>query len=343
MNKPDDHRHEHLPPELEAATKEYVEWSQAQLLIEQKESTPVEPLYHYTDVKALRGILAKQQVWCFRHLHQRDRTEFGYSLAIARRVIKEVGLTDDFFSHHFCGCLDDLLETNSLVDAFEFYLFSLSRHCDDLRQWMEYGDQGHGIAIAFAPVLFQPDQTELSEKASANLHVGRVIYGDGPTEERHRRAVERAAQITSRVANANLNAVKPIALSYLAAMAKQLIASQLVWNCLTAKSIGYQNEREVRYVIMNVPGKFDGLRKPLGDKYYIEADVPLKTAGNIKEILIGPMASAATEAMVAGLLNEFGYPYGIPIRRSAVSPWRLRFYQLGQFLKRIGLSLSTRS
>jgi hypothetical protein len=337
MNNPYDDRHDHLPPELQAATQEFVEWSRAQLLVEQNESTPVEPLYHYTDMKALRGILAKQQVWCFSHLHQRDRTEFAYSLAIARRVIREVGQTEDFFSHHFCGCLDDLLETNSLVDTFEFYLFSLSRHRDDIWQWSEYGRRGRGVAIAFAPALFQPDQTELNEKASENLHVGRVIYGDRPTEERHRRAVERAAEITSRVANANRSVMnKAIAVRYLAAMAKEVIASQMVWNCLTAKSIGYENEREVRYIIMNAPGKFDGLRKPLDGKFYIEANVPLKTAGNIKEILIGPLARADTEAMIAALLKEFGYPDGIPIRRSAVPRWRLHLHQLGQFLERIG-------
>jgi hypothetical protein len=337
MNDPYDNRHEQLPQELQAATQEFVEWTQKQLLVEQTESTPVEPLYHYTDVKALRSILAKQQVWCFSHLHQRDRTEFAYSLAIARRVIKEIAKTDDFFSHHFCGCLDDLLETNSLVDAFEFYLFSLSRHRDDMRQWSEYGDRGRGIAIAFAPALFQPDQTELNEKASENLHVGRVIYGDGPTEERHRRSVERAAEITSRVANANRKVIsKAIMAPYLSAMAKELIASQLVWNCLTAKSIGYENEREVRYVIMNVPGKFDGIRKPLGDKSYIEANVPLKSAGNIKEILIGPLAPTSAEAMVAALMKEFGYADDIPIRRSIVTPWRLHLHQFVQLLKRIG-------
>jgi len=119
-------------------------------------------------------------------------------------------------------------------------------------------------------------------------------------------------------------------------MAKEVIASQMVWNCLTAKSIGYENEREVRYIIMNAPGKFDGLRKPLDGKFYIEANVPLKTAGNIKEILIGPLARADTEAMIAALLKEFGYPDGIPIRRSAVPRWRLHLHQLGQFLERIG-------
>ena len=88
---------------------------------------------------------------------------------------------------------------------------------------------------------------------------------------------------------------------------------------------------------MNVLGKFDGLRKPLGGKFYIEADVPLKSPGNIKEILIGPLAPASTEAMIAVLLKKSSVILdGIPIWRSTVNPWRLRLHQLGQFLKRIG-------
>ncbi len=208
MDKSFDHRHADLPPELQAAMQEYVEWSQAQLLVEQNESTPTEPLYHYTSERALRGILANQQLWCFGYLHQRDRTEFAYSLGIARRAIKKVGQTDDWFSHHFCGCLDDLLETNSLVDTFEFYMFSLSLHRDDKQQWVEYGDKSRGFAIGFAPALFQPDRTELNEQANENLHVGRVIYGDEPTQERHLRVIKRAAEITSRYGNANPAAVK---------------------------------------------------------------------------------------------------------------------------------------
>jgi hypothetical protein len=91
MNNLFDHRHDGLPPELQAATREFVEWSQARLSVEQNESTPSEPLFHYTGEDALRGILGTQRIWCFSHLHQRDRTEFAYSLSIARRGIKQVG------------------------------------------------------------------------------------------------------------------------------------------------------------------------------------------------------------------------------------------------------------
>jgi hypothetical protein len=55
-----------------------------------------------------------------------------------------------------------------------------------------------------------------------NLHVGRVIYGDVATEARHRLVIERAAEIASRYANENLDAIKRVRpVPYLAAMSKE--------------------------------------------------------------------------------------------------------------------------
>src|ERR1700688_1067389 len=205
MNEPLESRvDKSLPPELLKAHREFEAWAQKQLLTEQNESTPTEPLYHYTDEDALKGILCTERLWCFGHQHQDDLTEFEYSLSIALGVIKEVDRRrQDRVTHHFCACLLDLLESNSFSDTFEFYLFSLSRHRDDRQQWQQYGHQGRGFAIGFAPALFQATQTGLNEQANENVHVGRVIYGDAATEERHRRVIECAAEITSRVALAN--------------------------------------------------------------------------------------------------------------------------------------------
>jgi Protein of unknown function (DUF2971) len=308
-----------LPPELTAALLEFDAWAQAQLLVEQGESTPTEPLYHYTGEEALKGILSTGRLWCFSHLHQSDLTEFQYSLAIVRRVIKEVGQSQDGVTRHFCGCLDDLLENNSFTETFEFYLFSLSRHRDDRQQWQKYGRQGRGFAIGFAPALFQADQTELNEQANENIHVGRVIYGDAATEERHRLVIERAAEITSRVGRANQAAVHQVKPSvYLVAMAQEVIASQLIWNCLTAKHTKYANEREVRYVIMNLRKKFDAHRKSDNGRDYIETPLQLKAPHSIMEVLVGPRAPVGAEEMIAEFLKAQGYPDGIPIRPSSV-------------------------
>ncbi len=161
--------HPSLPPELVAAPLEFDAWSQAQLLIEQSESTPIEPLYHYTAEEALKGIWESNGSGALVTCTTSDRTEFEYSLAIARRVISEVGQSQDGVTHHFCACLEDLLENNSFAEKFEFYLFSLSRHRDDMQQWQEYGQQGRGFAIGFAPTLFQFTPTELNGDESLPL------------------------------------------------------------------------------------------------------------------------------------------------------------------------------
>lgn len=285
---------------------------------EQHASTPGTPLYHYTDEDALKGILAHEKLWCFGHQHQKDRREFKYSLKIARRVIKKVGHCDDGPTQHFCACLIDVLDNNSFTGTFEFYFFSLSRHEDDPQQWRDYGQHGHGFAIGFAPALFAPTEMTLREQANENLHVGRVIYGDAATEARHRLVIETAASITSRVAWANRSlgtTVRPS--TYFLAMAREVIASQLIWNCLTAKREKYMNEREVRYIIMNIVAKFDRHRKFFKGKTYVEAPLPLKAPGSIMQILVGARAPRDAENMVSDFLEAQGYPHGISVRRSS--------------------------
>ena len=237
---------------------------------------------------------------------------------IARRVIKEVGSTKDGPTRHFCACLIDLLDSNSINSTFEFYLFSLSRHEDDPKQWRDYGYGGRGYAIGFAPALFAPTEMTLKDQPNENLHVGRVIYGDAATEARHRLVITTAAEITSRVAWANQTSVTDVNPSiYFAAMGREIIASQLIWNCLTAKHEKYVNERETRFIILNVAARFDEHRKFHEGRAYIEAALPLKAPGSIMQILIGQRAPAEAERMVSDFLNAQGYPRGIIVRRSS--------------------------
>jgi hypothetical protein len=321
MTQPDDRHYDpNFPPELEAAPKEFEAWSQSQLAKEQQDSTPTVPLFHYTGEEALKGILANEKFWCFSHLHQSDAEEFAFSLRIARRVIKELAAKSRGLVHHFYSCLDDLLETNSLTGIFDFYLASFSRHRDDPGQWKIYGKEGKGYSIGLAPKLFVGDQLQLKANANENVLVGRVIYGESDTEARHRLVVETAAEITNRFAQENCELVKMIRPSlYLVTMAREVIAGQLVWNCVTAKENRFSDEREVRFIIMGISKKLDGLRKSLSGskRMYIETPLPLKEPGSITEILVGPNAPGGAEVMIEQYLKSNGYPLGIPIVRSS--------------------------
>lgn len=307
-----------LPPQLMAAVEKFDAWSKKQLLVEQNAATPTVSLYHYTSEEALVGILRHEKLWCFSHLHQSDPKEFEYSLAGALDVIRQVGKSEDFWTRHFCGCLEDMLVTNGLASPFDFYLFSLSRHRDDPGQWRQYGRNGEGFAIGVAPLLLQPDTEVLSAQANENLHIGRVIYGDRETKARHRLVIRKAAAVTSQVARSNrkwIDLVRPV--PYLAAMAREVLASQLVWNCLTAKELKFSNEREVRGIVMGVRDRFDGHRKMLGPRAYIEVPFLLRTPGAISEVLVGPNAPADAENKVRALLQAEGYADSIPVLRSS--------------------------
>ena len=225
-------------------------------------------------------------------------------------------------SHAFAECVLDLLAVNKLSGPLEFYLFSVSQHRDHGPQWKEYGRDGTGFAIALSSALFQPDKDDLYEQANKNLHIGRVVYGDEPTFARHKLAIRAAAKITSRVGRANIDLVKLVRPDrYLATMARELLASPLVWNCLTAKEKRFADEREVRGIIMNVKGKFDPWRRTHGGRSYIEHELPLKAPGSIIEIIVGPKAGTGAEDDARAFLKAEGYPEGIPIRRStAVLP-----------------------
>jgi hypothetical protein len=309
-----------LPPLLLEAPRQFTEWAQEALLAEQIASTPTVPLYHYTGEPSFRGILEHEHFWCFSHQQQKDPNEFEYSLRTAREVIWEVGSSSDFFTHHFCACLDDLLETNKLSGPFEFYLSSFSRHRDHGPQWNEYGDNSKGYAIGLAPSLFQPDIATLFPEANKNLHVGRVVYGDEDTCARHRATIAKAAEITSVVGTAHPDLVKAVRPShFFVTMARELLAQQLIWNCLTAKEAGYHDEREVRGIIMNVAANFDPYRKSFGGRSYVEHQLPLKASGAIAEVLVGPLAPKGAEDMVRDFLKANGYPAGIPVFRSTSS------------------------
>jgi hypothetical protein len=169
-----------LPEDLLAAPRAFIAWSRAELLREQAASTPTEPLYHYTDETALRGILQKQAFWCFSHAQQKDPTEFEYALRVAMDVLRRQGASDDFFRHQFAECVIDMLQVNKPSGPFEFYLFSVSRHRNHGPQWQAYGQAGTGYAIGLSPTLFQPDKDDLYEEANKTLHsVAHGLLHDG--------------------------------------------------------------------------------------------------------------------------------------------------------------------
>ena len=265
-----------LPPPLTSALDEFDAWTQEQLRIDERKFTPTSPLYHYTGGHALRGILEKQKIWCFSHNQQKDIDEVGYSLNIARRVVREEARGADPYVDSLLMGLDDILGNNPLHETFGFYFFSLSSHRDDAKQWVEYGDEGRGFAIGFSPTLFQPDRQQLAAQANENFFVGRVVYGKDPTLTRHRKGIRKLAEITKRTARANTFLIQGNnKQTWFDNMNKLFITSQLVWNCLTAKRARFHSEQETRYILLGVHKTFDSCRKTYNGRNFVEIPLPL--------------------------------------------------------------------
>jgi hypothetical protein len=92
-----------------------------------------------------------------------------------------------------------------------------------------------------------------------------VIYGREATFARQREAVRKLKQITEQAANrAGSSLVRYYQQAWFDNMVQEFIASQLIWNCLTAKSDSFQDERETRYIIMGERRLFDQCRHSRG-------------------------------------------------------------------------------
>ena len=308
-----------LPAPLASAVKDFRAWMQDELLADQARTTPRSPLYHYTREASLHGVLEHRKIWCFSHSQQSDDTEVIYSLEIARQVVREEARRREPSAKSLLTGLDGILGTNLMREVFDFYFFSLSRHRDHGKQWAEYGDCGKGFAIGFSPALFQPDRSDLMPLPNENVFVGQIIYGRDATRTRHRRGIQKLAEIVTRMAETNLPLVRKNKQAWFDNLNQEYIAELLIWNCLTAKAGRYRREQETRYILMGMREIFDCCRKQHGERNYVETLLPLQEKGNITEIIVGPNAPSGAETMVQNLLRSLGYPDDIPVSRSAVS------------------------
>lgn len=308
-----------LPAALEVALQRFGQWSDAQLSREQDDVTPTKPLYHYTRHRdALEGILRDRRLWLFSHDQQDDKEEFQYSRGIALADLKRIEEHGDEFAREFAICVRDLIAKNELTRVFKYYLFSFSVKRDDAKLWDEYAEHATGFSIGFVPKIFVGDTMTVSPRANDNAHVGRVVYGDNKTLYRHNKVIERAAKITHQIgaANRSLHRRDSVHSDYINAMAKEYIARQFIWRCLTAKrSHRWEHQSEVRFVCLNVREKFDGIEETFRGRQYVPYPHDPLPHDFIAEIMIGSAAPKDAEADVERFLKEYGYS-GVPVTRS---------------------------
>src|SRR5262249_36612319 len=148
----------------------------------------------------------------------------------------------------------------------------------------------------------RPDET---------VFVGPVLYRETDAVRRHQLALDEAAAIFLAAANKNpaLMQDRSIGIPFMQAMAREGVASPLIWNCLTSKNSAYEHEEEVRLIML-------GLRKELmpyiktrlrGSEIvpYVPHQMPIREQ-NIVQIIVGPAATGEAEEGLRVMLNSLG-------------------------------------
>ena len=106
---------------------------------------------------------------------------------------------------------------------------------------------------------------------------------------------------------------------------REIIASPLIWNCLTSKHPAYEHEQEVRLVMMGTPATISPFvtTRFRGSEIvpYIAQPMPLRLEHKIAEIVVGPAAPPDTERTVRTMLRSIGIDWDFPISRSDI-PYR---------------------
>ncbi len=315
-----------LGPAFEAAVEAYTQSSRIRLLAADAHNAVTAPLYHYTDARGLEGIIEAQQIWLTRYTHLNDPSEMEFGMGVAKETLAEVGAARGPKIKIFCDMVTDLLSHENIRNTLGYYLGSFSRERDDLRQWQVYADNGRGFAIGFAPRLFgiedKPDR-----KPHENVFVAPVRYGDAAGRLLHLPAIEDATRIVAETAEREARLMTDIntGLPFLDEMAKNLIATELLLNCLTIKHGAYEHEQEVRLFVVGETAKLAPhiSTRPRGGGTvpFIKSDMPLQTPDSIAEIVVGPSAPLDAEQFARALLEPF---HAVPekiVRRSTI-PYR---------------------
>jgi hypothetical protein len=315
-----------LPTELTAAIEKYATWADAELKKEQDSNTSNEMLYHYTNVAGFRGIIESESAWFTDYRHMNDPSEIAHGIEMSHDVIREIKNGADGRLQLFLDCLADMMSPANFSRALEYFIGSFSRARDDLGQWQVYADNGRGIAIGFAPRLFRIENTT-GMKPDEAAFVAPVVYDLRTVCGRHGTAIERAAEIFLRTADTHavLLSDKGICIPFMQEFARGVIATPLIWNCLTSKHPAYAHEQEVRLIILGMHAKLALYMKTRirGSEIvpYITYKMPVRREHSLGEIIVGPAANKDAERTVRTMLETFGITHDIPVSRSDI-PYR---------------------
>ena len=166
------------------------------------------PLFHYTTIKGLQGIVENRSIWATDTRYLNDFSENSYSKKILRQELINFCKETPVFhknttpnkspGYHFLKILEENIQTLFPSDKFSFYVCSFSEQKDLLSQWRGYGQDGTGFSLGF-------NINKLSQcLKESNFDIRPCIYEEEKQKELMRALIkETASQFMDKIGYSN--------------------------------------------------------------------------------------------------------------------------------------------
>ncbi len=308
-----------LPPTLADALKKFITWSDQRQDDADAKDRVTSPLYHYTNLTGLTGILSHEEIWLTSIFNLNDPSEYVYGKQLA---IDEFDLQIGEFDLQLTARHSDVLRsmsevmrkvlTKAVPEKFGFFVACFSSAGDDLGQWRAYGDDGRGVSLGLASTLFQrdpPNKACVDLPPNETIIVAKVIYNEEEALNRQRDVIAYALNIVRSLANTGQLESDETRIPFLEQMCS-LLATAIIFNCITSKHPAYQSEQETRIILINEKEK---LRRYIKTRIrgselipFVPHKMPLKTNLAIASIAVGPSAHKGAEDGLGSFLVSQG-------------------------------------
>ena len=273
------------------------------------------PLYHFTDMAGLKGILQTRSLWASLAMALEDISEIKYALECSKRIIEHHKASSD------SSLFDEIIpllnpENSRIIDTLgmKTYIVSLRSNVDASAHWEKYGRAGKGFAIAFAlkhlvipgvlplPVLYDPAAQDklIHDFIESNMKLFCELQQECPRQD----------------------------LLLLRQRAVQFTAFGLWTLAPVLKNSSYIEEQEWRLIVVDLEhvqaqyGK--GLSREVRVRRYNNRDIPYKVlqydALPIVGLELGPNAEVTENdaILLKQLLKNATSCFDVPITRSQV-------------------------
>jgi hypothetical protein len=296
-----------LKLELQALIREFADWWATRGRELDAANEVREPLYHYTNMAGLLGIVSSEEMWFTNILHLNDPRELGYGIGIARDILEaEANGSGNQHVAGFCAwALHVLVKAGG--EIFGFYVASFSRESNDLGQWRAYADNGRGVAVGLSPTLFAlvADQSTLG--VTDKTMAANVTYDRAECEQNFREAIQRAVAIFAR---GLVHITTDLERKEFGEELARELAVPMFRHAITSKHPSYAHERETRLLLLNDRAELDHYSKfrTRGSTLvpYVPSALRVRSPGAITKIVVGPAADVLADDAVRAFLRRHG-------------------------------------